>query len=70
MIKLLLLWVAGVLVGLFWTWLSVRKPLSPMAESLTIFFGVIFSIFWPIVVVRWVVMGASYVVRWPEDIEP
>jgi xanthosine utilization system XapX-like protein len=69
-LTLFLVWLAGLCMGLLMTWLKVRKPMDPIGRAITLMFGVVFSIFWPVVVVYCVGMGCWCLARWPEEIEP
>lgn len=66
----LLVYIAGLVIGLVWTWLKSRQPMDPIGGAITVIFGIVFSIFWPIVVVYCAGMGAWFVVQAPEEIEP
>lgn len=65
----LLVYVAGLAIGLVWTWLKSRQPMDPIGGAITVMFGIVFSIFWPIVVAYCVVMGARLLVRSVGEIE-
>ena len=66
----LLVFIAGLILGLVWTWLKSRQPMDPIGGAITVMFGIVFSIFWPIVVAYCVAMGAWVLVRSAEEIEP
>lgn len=66
----LLVYIAGLILGLVWTWLKSRQPMDPIGGAITVMFGIVFSIFWPIVVAYCVAMGALVLVRSAEEIEP
>lgn len=69
MIAALTVWLAGVALGVLSSWLSVRDSIDPIRRSFTLIFGTLLSLFWPVVLVAWVVMGAWVVANFPEEIE-